>query len=195
LIVNWVPNEECNATFTDLFENGPSGFFSLLPLILPTGIGGAINMKNIASSANLTLSIIGVEEIADDVDFMLDPAIVMSDVNVVYTSYSGVVTMKDSKCQNYLTLHSNFLKSLVPVEDIRETVASVMAYFGDRYVLTGNEHCLNIHSFTLTSLCFIDFAEFLLECMSGCITVTMTGLSFPLPVVITRLLYSGHKQR
>lgn len=146
LLVNWIPTLECNCSFIDLFE-GASNDFKVLPMILPDGLEGVSKMEQIAKASNMTIRVIGDSE--SSFDFFLDPSIVFSKVDVIYTSHSGVVALRGSKCQHYMTGHSRFLRSLIPRSEIRETVKEILQHFSGRLVALMLFPYYSLYSLTL----------------------------------------------
>lgn len=62
-------------------------------------------------------------------DFFVDKTPYYSDINVIYTDYDGVVAFDDTRCQDYMHVRSVFLRSLVPVKEVRLAVDQVERKF------------------------------------------------------------------
>jgi hypothetical protein len=123
LLVSWVPTAECNISFLDLFEDGPSHNFKVLPEPLPLK-GGAKAVQEMAAAAGL--SFITMDE---SFDFFVNPDVFESNVNIVYPLFVGVVALKGMPCQYYMTQHSRFYNALVPVKAVRDVVKEVLEIF------------------------------------------------------------------
>ena len=132
LLVSWEPTMDCNSSFVDLFESGPPGF-QILPLIIPRGKEGIHFVLDMATEQNLTSNIMAISK---DDGFVLPPEQVMSDTNVLVTSYDGLISLNGIRCQQYMVLHSQFLAGLQPVAFAREFVANLKSqYFSDRLMV------------------------------------------------------------
>jgi hypothetical protein len=138
LLVSWKPTPDCNVKFTQLFEEGPKGL-----KFLPFAIDGerpeaAKKVESIASAEGLSYFTLndGNMFAGERDSFVLDRKVILSDTQVVITYYDGVIVLDGTRCQQYLSMRSQFYKSLVPIADAREVVKQVRdQYFGDRLMV------------------------------------------------------------
>lgn len=106
LLLSWKPTHECNCTFFDLFERGPEGL-EVLPLVLDDGEAGIRAVKEMAAESGLTYEFISPESLnrkaavaatlngsapPADIDFFWPGEVFDSIIDVVHTSYDGVLT-------------------------------------------------------------------------------------------------------
>jgi hypothetical protein len=100
----------------------------MLPVFLVPGGAGVEGVLNMAQEAGLTFY-----RQPSGFDFFIDKTPYYSNVNVIYTDYDGVVTFDDTRCQDYMHIRSIFLRSLVPVQEVRAAVEQVeREYFQDK---------------------------------------------------------------
>jgi hypothetical protein len=138
LIVSWHPTSDCNATFSDLFESAPERL-KVLPYLLPFDSTEAISMLE-SKAREENVSFITLDKATMFVrgrdSFILRRDDVMSDAQTIITSYDGVLTLDGVKCQQYLSMRSQLLSSLVPVKDARDLVKEVVdTYFRDKVMI------------------------------------------------------------
>lgn len=138
LIVSWHPTSDCNATFSDLFESAPDRL-KVLPYKLSFDSAEAVSMLE-AKAREENVSYITLDKstmFARGRDsFILRRDDVMSDAQTIITSYDGVLTLDGVKCQQYLSMRSQLLSSLVPVKEARDLVNEVMdTYFRDKVMI------------------------------------------------------------
>ena len=138
LIVSWHPTSDCNATFSDLFESAPDRL-KVLPYLLPFDSAEAIStLESKAREENVSYITLDKANMfaRGRESFILRRDEVMSDAQTIITSYDGVLTLDGIKCQQYLSMRSELLSSLVPVKDARDLVKEVMdAYFRDKVMV------------------------------------------------------------
>jgi hypothetical protein len=125
LLLSWIPTIECNISFLELFEDGPS-MFKVLPEHLPAS-GPQELVEKLATASGLSFA-----RMTDQFDFFISSDMFLSDVSVVYTEYSGVVALQNMPCQYYLTKHSHFYEALVPVQTVRDIVAQILNIFENK---------------------------------------------------------------
>jgi hypothetical protein len=138
LHVSWHATNDCNAKFTDLFEGVPETVKFSPPLLVPFDKEKfKIFIENTAKRENLThLHLNRSNMFADQNYFMLSRDHFMSDVQILSTFYDGVVTFDQMKCQQYLALRSNFLRSLVPIKSARDIVSEIKnEHFRDKLII------------------------------------------------------------
>jgi hypothetical protein len=134
LLVSWKPNADCNASFFDLFEGGgietgKGNSMQVLPLVLEDGDEGIIAVKGMAAENGLSYRFLPF----NFADFYWPQEVFASDVDVLHTVFDGVLTTENVRCQQYASLHSRFLSSLVPIASVRRMVQEIDAeYFQDR---------------------------------------------------------------
>jgi hypothetical protein len=141
LLFSWEETPDCNVKFSDLFESGPKHLF-LLPFVVSSGDSGIRNLERTALKWNLScLAVYEKDERQmwhENVQsFVLSNWILHSDKRVIVTSYDGLVTSSNTQCQQYMTMHSRFLRSLVPNPSIREYVINLRERFFDDGLMVG----------------------------------------------------------
>ena len=135
LLVSWEATSDCNATYSDLFESGPSRL-SILTYTLPAGNEGIQSVER--SAARMGLTSLALYEGSDQhsnmwvgrhKSFLLSRDIVLNDRQVVITSYDGVVALEGVSCQQYMIQHSEFLAALHPVAEISAFVQDFISTY------------------------------------------------------------------
>ena len=74
---------------------------------------------------------------ADNHDsFILSRDIAFSPKQIIITTYDGILSLEGVTCQQYLTMHSQFLQALVPIASIQQEVNSfISTYFGNKVMI------------------------------------------------------------
>jgi hypothetical protein len=126
ILLSWVPSADCNASFLDLFQSGPNGM-KLLEEPLPLAPLSLISAQSMAAESNLSFA-----KYEGDEMFFEEPAIFLSDVNVIYTDYCGAIILTGTSCQKFMSTRSSFYRALKPTTAIQEDVDQVMGHFEDR---------------------------------------------------------------
>ena len=67
--------------------------------------------------------------------FVISRSAVFNDIQVIITSYDGVLVLEGVKCQHYLAMRSEFLSSLIPVKGVRDVVSQVKNYFEEKVMV------------------------------------------------------------
>jgi hypothetical protein len=126
LLVSWKPTFDCNATFFELFDDGPPGL-RVLPVALEAGPAGYHEVESAANDAGLSYLYVS------KFDFVLPDIVLSSTADVIHTDYDGVLMIDGLRCHDYMHRRSLFYRSLVPSESIRGAVSSILGeYFDDR---------------------------------------------------------------
>lgn len=128
LLLSWVPEVDCNISFTELFGDGPPQFKVLTQPLPREGASEAVGIM--AAAAGLSY-----HRFDDKFDFLMDISVFKSDVDVVFSDYTGVVAIKGAPCQYYMTMHSRFYAALIPVKEVRDIVDQVIPLFRERSVI------------------------------------------------------------
>jgi len=103
----------------------------VLEMATEFGLTGAI-LSDDPANATDTLSMF----VANHTSFVISKTALTSQVAVLVTDYVGVTIQEGMGCRPYLFKHSEFLRSLVPNDNIREIVDSVkQSYFSDRMMI------------------------------------------------------------
>jgi hypothetical protein len=127
LLVAWQATHDCNALFTDLFESGPERL-KILPFPVSSINKEAISFfEESARSQNVTSFTLNETNMWADKhkSFVAKRNVFMSDTQAIITVYDGLITLDSMKCQQYLIARSTFYRSLVPIEDVRDTINQV----------------------------------------------------------------------
>ena len=126
LVVSWKPTFDCNATFFELFDDGPPGL-RVLPVVLEAGPAGYHEVESAAIDAGLSYLYVPT------FNFILPELVLSSTADVIHTDYDGVLIIDGLRCQDYMHRRSLFYRTLVPAASIRNTVSSILGeYFDDR---------------------------------------------------------------
>lgn len=109
-MLSWKPTPDCNATFFDLFESAPEGF-EVLPLVLEDGDAGIVSVKEMAAENGLSYEHVSIETLNkkgraaaaaqgktyDDINYFWPLDVFSSAVDVIHTSYDGVLSTTGSR--------------------------------------------------------------------------------------------------
>jgi hypothetical protein len=141
LLVNWIPTVDCYATFQELFDNGPDNFRVLYPSLSVSDESAEREVAQIALESNMTylnLNSLGANFWMDSsIEFVHKRNYVMSDIQVLFTSYDGVLALEDVTCNQYLFMHSGFLSSLVPNKEARNMVEEIKSKYFKNQIMIG----------------------------------------------------------
>jgi hypothetical protein len=143
LLISWEETPDCNIKFTDLFEDAEAGI-KFLPVSLPKGIEGEKHVESLSDSYGYTyltmrdeLDINGDNWWKYKDTIILSNKQVLSNVNVIITSYDGGIVLEGINCQYYLLMRSRFLKSLVPIKELNDYVYDIMINHFNNVLLIG----------------------------------------------------------
>jgi len=148
LLLSWLPTPDCNGTFAELFDEIPVGL-KVLPFALPKGEAGVVLVQEMAAEQGLSFLVLEEEpvqragcELGDAMwangfnSFVVSSSKLMSDVQVLFSSYDGIISMEGVKCQQYLTKHTQFLANMVPNAFATKFVANLLReYFADKLMV------------------------------------------------------------
>jgi hypothetical protein len=129
LLLAWQPSQDCNVTFTDLFQSGPE-HFKVLTTFIPSNHQEARKyVKAKALQNNLTFA--DYDDYVNDNDsrYFSSPILFDSDVDVIFTNYWGSTALHHLPCQHFMITKSSFYQSLVPVDDVKRVVNEVKSKF------------------------------------------------------------------
>ena len=134
LLVSWEATGECNAEFQYLFSSVPENF-SILSFTLPHNLSESEYLvSSIAKSSGLSYFNLDYQ---NDINFFLSEYdVIFSSVNVLFTTYDGLLTLKEMNCQYYMTQRSDFLASLRPNDYVDGVVTRIVDdYFFNKLVI------------------------------------------------------------
>lgn len=132
LLVAWVPSVECNITISELIESCPPGLS-----FLPEEIKSFEDVEALAFASKMSIYSYRNESLLFSQNqefFVFNPRhkALNNDIQIILTSYDGVISMENIPCTYYLTKRSEFYQALRPVVDAGNTVQTVMdTYFKD----------------------------------------------------------------
>lgn len=130
LLVSWQPTRDCNITITELFEELPNSV-KVLPFILPDDTKGRDLVQELAIESHLSFLDLQHEGFVMERDMITNPAI-----DVIYSDYNGVVSLRGTPCELYTYARSQFYSALLPVKEIRDTVSEIAgSYFGSHIMV------------------------------------------------------------
>eukprot|EP01041_Mallomonas_annulata_P008423 gene8423-17367_t len=125
LLVSWEATIDCNITFPEIFNTGPTTL-KLLPFHLPIDGQGEKLVSRMAMMNNMTYLSLDIQSTNKlEKNFLMNPNEVNSDIQVVYTTYDGIISLQGLSPQQYLYTRSKFLSELIPNNFIQENVAKI----------------------------------------------------------------------
>jgi hypothetical protein len=138
LLLSWVPTAECNATFNELFEDGPSNF-DVLSLPLPIGNSEAISAASaLATNSHVTFETLLTRDSSSraEMNYFFEHSerfLLFQDITVLFTNFDAPIVLPGTPCPSHLSMRSSFYSSLIPVSEIRSTVKEIHSnYFQNR---------------------------------------------------------------
>ena len=106
LLVSWEPTLDCNITLPAFIHYIPPPF-KLLSFYLPhDDVDSETLVSTIAAASNLTY--MNLDHGNSGGFFMRKNSVIMSDIDVLYTSYDGIVILENMTCQQYMSMRMNF---------------------------------------------------------------------------------------
>lgn len=130
LLFVWIPSVECNVQIHDLFSTLPSTA-QALPIVASSATQSYEIIENIAAQFNKTSIRVFPK------GFFHDFSVLHSNFDLVMTDYDGILSSVTVPCQAYLSMHSRFLRSLIPLEFIRNQVSSIINNYFMGYLMVG----------------------------------------------------------
>lgn len=138
LLVSWEPTLDCNALLSELIVSGSSSF-TILPFYVQRGDVGIAFVEKLVKQENLSsLSFYEANKNSLFIDtdkctpFILSKKVVVNDAKVVITNYDGLLSLEGTPCVQYLSQRSQFLRALVPVNEVQSMVDIILeTYFKD----------------------------------------------------------------
>lgn len=140
LVVSWAPSFDCAIEFTSLFQSEPPGL-EVLTQHLPESSDAAMQFlikaaerRNVTYHAYTTANDTQLwsNRTARAQGFLLDPLVVFSDVQAIFTVYDGLLVLDQMPCQLYMKQRQKFLQQLLPNNYSLELVNSLIKdYFSN----------------------------------------------------------------
>lgn len=138
LLLSWVPTVECNVTFDELFENGPSNFH-LLSSPFPIGNSEAIaSAATLATNSHLSFGTLLTHNTPSRIEtnYFFEHSerfLLFQEINILFTNFDAPIVLPDTPCPTHLSMRSSFYSSLIPISEIRSTVEDVSSnYFQNK---------------------------------------------------------------
>lgn len=110
-------------------------------MVLEDGPLGIQAVKSMAAENGLTYRHLDREKMEKEMgledDFFWPRSVFDGEIDVLHTSYDGVLVMSGIRCQDHMTMRSSFLRGLVPVPEIRNLLRDItQKYYKNRFALT-----------------------------------------------------------
>lgn len=143
LIVSWQPSEECNCPLELLLDEIPHRM-KILRVPLPAEDEGVELVEIAAKSSNISVTAIRSKDehsmmwdTSQFGTFELSSKFLSLSTDVIVTSYDGILSPQNAPCHFYMTQHSSFLRSIVPIKEIRDSVNLILEQFFRGYIMVG----------------------------------------------------------
>lgn len=130
LVVSWEATIDCNALFMDLFEDWPAKL-EILQHPLPSGNLAFQWLESAAEARGIryySFDHLNAGETfwkANNSIWARQDILFSNEIDSIFTNFLGLLTFDTMPCSVYKHLRGKFLRSLIPVENIRRSVQSI----------------------------------------------------------------------